>query len=86
MVVKRHLEPILEPKFHTDSYRYRPGKSAHDALAKARQRCWDQDWVLDLDIKSFFDEIDWELLMRAVRLHTGCQWCFFTLSGGLGRP
>jgi RNA-directed DNA polymerase len=58
MVVKRYLEPILEPKFHRDSYGYRPGKSAHDALAVARQRCWSRDWVLDLDIKSFFDEID----------------------------
>src|SRR4051812_19732914 len=69
MVVKRHLEPILEPVFHRDSYGYRPGKSAHDALVKAQQRCWAYDWVIDLDIKSFFDEIDWELLMRAVRRH-----------------
>lgn len=50
MVVKRHLEPILEPVFHRDSYGYQPGKSAHDVLAKARQRCWVNDWVLDLDI------------------------------------
>jgi RNA-directed DNA polymerase len=54
MVVKRYLEPILEPVFHHDSYGYRPGKSAHDALAVARRRCWAYDWVLDLDIKSFF--------------------------------
>jgi retron-type reverse transcriptase len=52
MVVKRYLEPILEPVFHPDSYRYRPGKSAHDALAAARRRCWRHDCVLDLDIKS----------------------------------
>ena len=52
MVVKRYLEPILEPTFHRDSYGYRPGKSAHDALTTARQRCWGRDWVLDLDIKS----------------------------------
>ncbi|RQH05198.1 hypothetical protein EHH60_32410 [Bradyrhizobium sp. RP6] len=71
MVVKRYLEPILEPVFHMDSYGYRPGKSAHDALAVARRRCWSHDWVLDLDIKSFFDEIDWSLLMKAVRRHSG---------------
>jgi len=73
-VVQRYLEPILEPVFHADSYGYRPGRSAHDALAVARQRCWRHDWVLDLDIRSFFDEIDWELLMRAVRHHTDCAW------------
>jgi len=59
MVVKRYLEPILEPEFHRDFYGYRPGKSAHDALAVARRRCWDYDWVLDLDIKSFFDHASW---------------------------
>ena len=86
MVVKRHLEPILEPKFHRDSFGYRPGKSAHDALVKARQRCWAYDWVLDLDIKSFFDEIDWELLMRAVRLHTDCKWVLLYLERWLRAP
>ena len=86
MVVKRHLEPILEPKFHRDSYGYRPGKSAHDALAKARRRCWDYDWVLDLDIKSFFDEIDWELLMRAVRRNTDCPWVLLYLERWLRAP
>jgi RNA-directed DNA polymerase len=86
MVVKRHLEPILEPHFHRDSYGYRPGKSAHDALAKARQQCWAKDWVLDLDIKSFFDEIDWELLMRAVRRHTDCAWVLLYLERWLRAP
>jgi RNA-directed DNA polymerase len=79
MVVKRYLEPILEPVFHTDSYGYRPGKSAHDALAVARRRCWRHDWALDLDIKSFFDEIDWGLLMQAVRRHTDCKWVLLYL-------
>ena len=55
MVVKRYLEPVLEPVFHDDSFGYRPGRSAHDALAAARQRCWRFDWVLDLDIKGFLD-------------------------------
>ena len=55
-------------------YEYRPGRSAHDALAVARQRCWRHDWVVDLDIKGFFDNIDWGLLMRALRRHTECKW------------
>jgi RNA-directed DNA polymerase len=50
MVVKMHLEPLVEPHFHPDFYGYRPGKSALDAVATARQRCWRQDWVIDLDI------------------------------------
>ncbi|WP_339367090.1 group II intron reverse transcriptase/maturase [Photorhabdus sp. RW14-46] len=74
MVVKDILEPILEPQFHVNSYGYRPHKSAHDALRAARQRCWRTDWVLDVDIKGFFDNIDHELLMRAVRRHTDCRW------------
>jgi RNA-directed DNA polymerase len=86
MVVKRHLEPILEPVFHRDSYGYRPARSAHDALVKARQRCWAFDWVLDLDIKSFFDEIDWELLMKAVRRHTDCPWVLLYLERWLRAP
>jgi hypothetical protein len=86
MVAKRRLEPILEPAFHRDSYGYRPGKSVHDALVKARQRCWANDWVLDLDIKSFFDEIDWDLLMRAVRRHTDCPWVLLYLERWLRAP
>src|ERR1700674_4078176 len=86
MVVKRYLEPILEPRFDRDSYGYRPGQSAHDALSVARRRCWDHDWVLDLDIKSFFDEIDWTLLMRAVRRHTGCKWVLLYLERWLKAP
>src|SRR6202162_3824086 len=85
-VVKRYLEPTLEPKFHKDSYGYRPGKSAHDALAVARQRCWSRDWVLDLDITSFFDQIDWELLMRAVRHQTDCKWVLLYLERWLKAP
>ena len=72
MVVKRYLEPLVEPHFHDDSYGYRPGKSALEAVGVARRRCWRYDWVLDLDIKSFFDDIDRGLLMRAVRKHTDC--------------
>ena len=67
MVVKRFLEPLVEPRLHDDSYGYRPGKSALDAVGAARQRCWRYAWVVDLDIKAFFDSIDTDLLMRAVR-------------------
>jgi RNA-directed DNA polymerase len=56
-VVRHYLEPILEPVFHANSYGYRPGKSATDAVAKARERCWRYDWVLDLDIKGFLDAV-----------------------------
>ena len=86
MVVKRYLEPILEPLFHGDSYGYRPGRSAHQALSVARQRCWRYDWVLDLDIKSFFDTIDHELLLRAVRRHTECKWVRLYIERWLKAP
>ena len=74
MVVKQYLEPELDRVFDPDSYGYRPGKSAHQAVEQARKRCWQYDWVVDLDIKSFFDTIDHELLMRAVRRHTKTGW------------
>ena len=73
-VVKARLEPELDPKFHPDSYGYRPGKSALDAVGQARRRCWRNDWVLDLDIKAFFDNLDHELWMRAVRKHATQRW------------
>jgi RNA-directed DNA polymerase len=74
MAAKMAFEPLLEPHFHEDSYGYRPNKSAHQALEKARQRCWRNDWVIDLDIKAFFDTIDPELMMKAVRKHTPPRW------------
>jgi group II intron reverse transcriptase/maturase len=86
MVVKRALEPLVEPHFHDDSYGYRPGKSALDAVGVARQRCWRYDWVLDLDIQSFFDEIDRDLLMRAVCKHTDCPWVLLYLERWLRAP
>jgi RNA-directed DNA polymerase len=72
--VKRYLEPQVEPVFHEDSYGYRPGRSALDAVARARQRCWRDNWVLDLDISKFFDTLDHGLVMRAVRRFTSCKW------------
>lgn len=86
MVVKRHLEPMVEPKFHPDSYGYRPGKSALDAIGVARQRCWRYDWVLDLDIKAFFESIEPDLLMRAVRKHTSCPWVLLYIDRWLKAP
>lgn len=73
-VVKDYLEQIVEPKFHDDSYGYRPGKSALDAVGTARQRCWRQNWCVDLDIKAFFDNLDHSLMMKAVRFHTNEKW------------
>ena len=70
MVLERQLEPI----FHPDSYGYRPGRSALHALAATRRRCWSSDWVIDMDIKAFFDTIDHDLLMRAVAHHTSLAW------------
>jgi group II intron reverse transcriptase/maturase len=69
-VAKQVLEPILEPIFHVDSDGYRPGRSALDAVAKARERCWRFDWVIDLDIKGFFDNLRHDLILKAVRYHT----------------
>jgi group II intron reverse transcriptase/maturase len=86
MVVTRFLSPILEPQFHADSYGYRPKKSAKDALAVARQRCWRYDWVLDLDIKSFFETLDHKLLVRAVRRHTTCPWVLLYTQRWLTAP
>lgn len=70
MVAKKVLEPRVEPIFHSDSYGYRPGRSALDAVAKARERCWRLDWVIDLDIKGFFDNLRHDLILKAVRHHT----------------
>ena len=86
MVVKRYLEPLVEPCFHQDSYGYRPGKSALEAVGVARQRCWRYDWVLDLDIRAFFDSIETDLLMRAVRRHTTCAWVLLYIERWLKAP
>ena len=85
-VVKRYLEPIVDPIFHDDSYGYRPGKSAIDAVGVARQRCWRHDWVLDLDIKGFFDSIDRMLLRKAVSHHTSCKWVLLYIDRWLEAP
>jgi retron-type reverse transcriptase len=74
MVVKEAIEPVIDQQFHPDSYGYRPGKSAHQAVCKAKSRSWRHPWVLDMDIKVFFDTIDHELLMRAVDKHVILKW------------
>ena len=86
MVAKLYFEPQVEAYFHPDSYGYRPGKSAIEAIETARQRCWRFDWILDLDIKAFFDEIDHKLLMRAVRKHTDCRWLLLYIERWLKAP
>ena len=73
-VVKMVFEPLVEPVFHEDSYGYRPGRSALDAVGVARKRCWGADWVIDLDIKAFFDSIPHDLIERAVAHHTDLPW------------
>ena len=73
-VAKAYIEPRLEAVFRDDSYGYRPKRSAHDAIEKARKRCWHHDWVIDVDIKAFFDSIDHELLLKAVSVHISEPW------------
>jgi RNA-directed DNA polymerase len=73
-VVSMTLEPLLEPVFHQDSYGFRPGRSAHDALAVVRERCWKYDWVVELDIRKCFDTIDHGLLSRALEKHCHIPW------------
>ena len=85
-VVKQRLETELEKHFHPDSYGYRPGKSALDAVGKARKNCWSYDWVLDLDIKGFFDNINHDLLMKSVRWHTEEKWVLLYIERWLKAP
>lgn len=85
-VVKQQLEPLVEPQFHRDSYGYRPRKSAVEAVGRARQRCWDYDWVVDLDIRAFFDTLDHHLVMQAVRRYTSCRWILLYVERWLTAP
>ncbi|PPD41007.1 MAG: group II intron reverse transcriptase/maturase [Methylobacter sp.] len=84
--VKLLLEPILDPVFHQDSYGYRPGRSAHDAVAIVRRRCWDYDWVVEFDIKGPFDNIDHERLMRALGKHCEIPWVLLYVARWLKAP
>jgi RNA-directed DNA polymerase len=85
-VVKLYLEPVVEPIFHENSYGYRPGRSGLDAVGACRERCWKMDWVIDLDIKAFFDTLDHELVMKAVRHHTDLKWIHLYVERWLKAP
>ena len=85
-VAAQALEKVVEPIFDDDSYGYRPGRSAHDALAICRQRCWQFDWVVDLDVKSFFDTVDHQLLLDAVAHHTDERWILLYVQRWLQAP
>jgi len=85
-VVKIVLEPILEFLFHRNSYGYRPGKSALDAIAMVRRRSWEYDWVVEYDIKGLFDNIDHELLLRALRKHCRTPWILLYIERWLKAP
>jgi len=80
------LEEKLEPIFHRDSYGYRPGRGALDALAVTRKRCWQQDWVVDLDIRAFFDSVPHDLLLKAVAHHTDERWVLLYIARWLTSP
>ena len=86
MTARLYLEPMLEPHFHPDSYGYRPNKSAHQAVGVTRERCWQYAWVIDLDIKGFFDTIDHELMLRAVDHHEPPAWVRLYIERWLKAP
>ena len=85
-VVKLYLEPEVEPLFHPDSYGYRPGRSALDAVAKCRERCWKWVWLIDLDLRSFFDTLPHDLVLKAVARHTKEKWILLYVQRWLTAP
>lgn len=85
-VVKLYLEPAVEPMFHADSYGYRPGRSALQAVGVCRERCWRANWVVDLDIKAFFDSLSHELVLKAVAHHTDQKWILLYVERWLKAP
>jgi group II intron reverse transcriptase/maturase len=86
MVAKQVIEPGLDAVFLDDSYGYRPGKSALDAVGVTRTRCWKYDWVLEFDIKGLFDTISHELLLKAVKRHVSCKWVLLYIERWLKAP
>lgn len=85
-VVAGHPEKRVEPVFHPDSFGYRPGRSALDAVGVCRRRCWDKDWVIDLDVSKFFDSVRWDLVVKAVEAHTGAAWVVLYVKRWLAAP
>jgi RNA-directed DNA polymerase len=85
-VVAARLEAVAEPRFHPDSYGYRPRKGALDAVAKCRERCWRYDWVIDLDVQKFFDTVPWERIIAAVEANTTLPWVILYVKRWLAAP
>ncbi len=85
-VVKLALEPMLEPVFDENSFGYRPGKSAHDAIAVTRERCWRYDWVVEFDIRGLFDNLEHDLLLKALQPHCECRWVLLYVERWLKAP
>jgi RNA-directed DNA polymerase len=85
-VVARRLEVAVEPVFHEDSFGYRPGRSALEAVARCRERCWRRDWVIDLDVAKFFDSVPWDLIVKAVEAHTDVPWVRLYVKRWLAAP
>ena len=86
MVVKLAFEPLVEPIFLPDSFGYRPGKSALDAIGVTRRRCWEFDWILEFDIRGLFDNIRHDLLSKAMHHHTDCRWVLLYIERWLVAP
>ena len=86
MAIKDYLEPRFEKIFSPHSYGYRPNKNAHQALAAVRENSWKQEWVVDLDIKGFFDNIDHLKLMTALEKHVKEKWCLMYIQRWLTAP
>lgn len=80
------LEPDVEKVFHEDSYGYRPGRSPQDAVAACRKRCWEKNWVVDMDVKAFFDSVSWDLALKAVACHTDQKWVLLYVERWLKAP
>ena len=85
-VVAARLEAAVEPKFHPDSYGYRPRKGALDAVGKCRERCWRYDWVIDLDVQKFFDTVPWDRIIAAVEANTALPWVILYVKRWLAAP
>jgi group II intron reverse transcriptase/maturase len=85
-VVAQVIEEKAEPVFHPDSYGYRPGRSALDAVGICRQRCWRYDWVVEFDIRKFFDSVRWDLIVKAVTAHCDLPWVVLYVKRWLAAP
>jgi group II intron reverse transcriptase/maturase len=87
-VAAARLEKAVDPLFHRDSYGYRPGKSQLDAVAACRKRCWEYDWVIDFDVRKFFDSVRWDLIVKAVEAHTDheTRWIVLYVRRWLAAP